>query len=121
MFAEDEEFIAIVVRILSRDDFLYDAAQRLLLCFVSTSRMSHFAYDFFLTAKGQEMTEADIQRLNTVRETVARISQHWLLSEIRETETSSHYIRNIEILRCLLQNGKTTVFPRSSFLRTCPT
>jgi hypothetical protein len=66
----------------------------------------------FLNDKGQEMTEADTQRLNTVRETVARISQHWLLSEIRETETSSHYIRNIEILRCLMQNGM--IYARSS-------
>lgn len=52
------------------------------------------------------MTENDVQRLYQVRELVARVSQQWLLTEVREPEINSHYIRNIEILRCLMQNGE---------------
>lgn len=103
MLGEDQEFVSMLVKILSRDDYLYDAAQRLLLCVVSSSRMENTSRSYIA---GQEMTEPDVQRLNRVRELVACIAQHWLLSEVRETEINSHYIRNIEILRCLLQNGE---------------
>lgn len=38
ILGEDEEFIAILVKILSRHDYLYDAAQRIILGLVSSSR-----------------------------------------------------------------------------------
>lgn len=57
------------------------------------------------------MNDSDTQRLNKIKESVARVSQWWLLCELKEESNSpTYYIRNLEILRCLIQNGMIVCF-----------
>eukprot|EP01126_Amoeba_proteus_P045588 TRINITY_DN5113_c0_g1_i8.p1 TRINITY_DN5113_c0_g1~~TRINITY_DN5113_c0_g1_i8.p1 ORF type:complete len:274 (-),score=60.32 TRINITY_DN5113_c0_g1_i8:145-966(-) len=101
ILCEDELFLSRLVKVLTRDDFLYEGAQKILLCLVSQP-------------KGNDLNSEVLQRINKVREVVAKVSQDWIIQEIRRTEFNSRYIRNVEILRCFMlsQNVRYGLFDK---------
>jgi hypothetical protein len=87
---EEEAIFELLLKILNRNDYLYNVTHRIIL-------------NLLVSSRNQDKITAN--QLNKLRITFVGVGLKWLLQTITSAQTNASYMRTVEILRCCATCG----------------